>query len=151
MKVLIAADGSNHSLAALNAFLSRRAWFRDVPAVELVHVHAPIPYPRAAAWAGKEAVDRYYDEESELALKPAEAILTRQGVPFRPVKLVGDAAREIIGHAAASDCDLIVMGTHGNTGFKHLFMGSQAERVVRRAPCDVLTVKPDGYDPKLDF
>jgi nucleotide-binding universal stress UspA family protein len=43
------------------------------------------------------------------------------------------------------------MGTHGHTGFKHLFMGSQAERVVRRAPCDVITVKPENYDPGLDF
>ena len=141
MKVLIAADGSNHSLAALNAVLSRRAWFREVPAVELVHVHAPIPYPRAAAWAGKEAVDRYYDEESELALKPAEAILTRQGVPFRPVKLVGDAAREIIGHAAASDCDLIVMGTHGHTAMGNLVMGSVATKVLAASKVPVLLLK----------
>ena len=141
MKVLIAADGSNHSLAALNAFLSRRAWFRDVPAVELVHVHAPIPYPRAAAWAGTESVDRYYDEESELALKPAEAILTRQGVPFRPVKLVGDAAREIIGHAAASDCDLIVMGTHGHTAMGNLVMGSVATKVLAASKVPVLLLK----------
>lgn len=141
MKVLIATDGSNHSLAALNAFLSRRAWFREVPAVELVHVHPPIPYPRAAAWAGKEAVDRYYDEESELALKPAEAILTRQGVPFRPVKLVGDAAREIIGHAAASDCDLVVMGTHGHTAMGNLVMGSVATKVLAASKVPVLLLK----------
>lgn len=141
MKVLIATDGSNHSLAALNAFLSRRAWFREVPAVELVHVHPPIPYPRAAAWAGKEAVDRYYDEESELALKPAEAILTRQGVPFRPVKLVGDAAREIIGHAAASDCDLVVMGTHGHTAMGNLVMGSVATKVLASSKVPVLLLK----------
>ena len=69
------------------------------------------------------------------------ALETRNGKPFE----------EILRYAINSQCDLIVMGTHGNTGFKHLFMGSQAERVVRRAPCDVLTVKPDGYDPKLDL
>lgn len=69
------------------------------------------------------------------------ALETRNGKPFE----------EILRFALEQKVDLIVMGTHGNTGFKHLFMGSQAERVVRRAPCDVLTVKPDGYDPKLDF
>jgi len=69
------------------------------------------------------------------------ALETRNGKPFE----------EILRFAVDQKVDLIVMGTHGNTGFKHLFMGSQAERVVRRAPCDVLTVKPDGYDPKLDF
>ncbi len=66
---------------------------------------------------------------------------TRNGKPYE----------EILRMAINGEHDLIVMGTHGNTGFKHLFMGSQAERVVRRAPCDVLTVKPDGYDPKLDL
>ena len=66
---------------------------------------------------------------------------TRNGKPYE----------EILRFTIESKCDLIVMGTHGNHGFKHLFMGSQAERVVRRAPCDIVTVKPDGYDPKLDF
>lgn len=66
---------------------------------------------------------------------------TRNGKPFE----------EILRFSLVHNTDLIVMGTHGNTGFKHLFMGSQAERVVRRAPCDVLTVKPEGYDPKLDL
>jgi nucleotide-binding universal stress UspA family protein len=37
--------------------------------------------------------------------------------------------------------DLIVMGTHGRSGLAHLFMGSVAERVVRSAPCPVLTVR----------
>jgi nucleotide-binding universal stress UspA family protein len=75
------------------------------------------------------------DERQRITLE------TRNGKPYE----------EILRFALQSECDLIVMGTHGNTGFKHLFMGSQAERVVRRAPCDVLTVKPDGYDPKLDL
>jgi nucleotide-binding universal stress UspA family protein len=58
---------------------------------------------------------------------------------------------EILRFAIEEKADLVIMGTHGHTGFKHLFMGSQAERVVRRAPCDVLTVKPDGYDPGIDL
>lgn len=58
---------------------------------------------------------------------------------------------EILRFAIEENVDLIVMGTHGHTGFRHIFMGSQADRVVRRAPCDVVTVKPEGYDPKLDL
>ncbi len=57
---------------------------------------------------------------------------------------------EILRFASKNDVDLIVMGTHGHTGFKHIFMGSQAEKVVRRAPCDVISVKPEGYDPRID-
>lgn len=51
----------------------------------------------------------------------------------------GDAVAEIV--RTASDCDLIVMGTHGRTGLRRLVMGSVAEWVTRRAPCPVLTVK----------
>ena len=50
----------------------------------------------------------------------------------------------IIGAAEEHDADLIVMGTHGRTGLAHVFLGSVAERTLRRAPCPVLTVQaPD--------
>jgi nucleotide-binding universal stress UspA family protein len=47
----------------------------------------------------------------------------------------------IIEEAARRDADLIVIGTHGLSGLKHLLLGSIAERVVQKAPCPVLTVK----------
>ena len=141
MKVLIATDGSNPALAALDAFVARLGWFRDRPAVELVHVHAPIPYPRAAAWAGKEAVEKYYAEESAAALAPAAARLEAQGIVPTTVKLVGDAGREIVHHAAASGCDLIVMGTHGHTAMGNLVMGSVATKVLAAATVPVLLLR----------
>ncbi len=48
---------------------------------------------------------------------------------------------EIIQAARKNNADMIIMGTHGRTGLSHIMMGSQAERVVRQAPCPVLTVK----------
>ncbi len=57
---------------------------------------------------------------------------------------------EISRYAAEHEIDLIVMGTHGHTGLKQFVIGSQAERVVRRAPCAVLCVKPDGYQPDVE-
>ena len=48
---------------------------------------------------------------------------------------------EILDYAAAHNADLIVMGTHGRGGVSHMLLGSIAERVVRRAPCPVLTVR----------
>jgi nucleotide-binding universal stress UspA family protein len=53
----------------------------------------------------------------------------------------GDAVTEIVRTAEEIEADLIVMGTHGRTGLRHLLMGSVAERVLRQAPCPVLTVK----------
>lgn len=55
--------------------------------------------------------------------------------------LTGAPATEIVNHAEAWSYDLIVMGTHGRTGVAHALMGSVAEKVVRKAPCAVLTVR----------
>jgi hypothetical protein len=55
--------------------------------------------------------------------------------------VIGTPAWAIIEYAEAHDIDLIVMGTHGRGGMSHLLMGSVAERVVRTAPCPVLTVR----------
>lgn len=52
---------------------------------------------------------------------------------------------EIIRYAKEHSMDLIVMGTHGRSRLAHVLMGSVAERVVRKAPCPVLTVRPQGH------
>ena len=51
---------------------------------------------------------------------------------------------EIIDYARDQSIDLIVIGTHGRSGLMHVLLGSVAERIVRKSPCPVLTVKPDG-------
>ncbi len=53
----------------------------------------------------------------------------------------GYPATVIVEEAAELSADLIVIGTHGHTGLKHLILGSIAERVVHAAPCPVLTVR----------
>jgi nucleotide-binding universal stress UspA family protein len=55
--------------------------------------------------------------------------------------MIGTPAWSIVEYAGSHDIDLIVMGTHGRGGMSHLLMGSVAERVVRTAPCPVLTVR----------
>ncbi|HVB37840.1 MAG TPA: universal stress protein [Vicinamibacterales bacterium] len=60
----------------------------------------------------------------------------RQGSPFA----------EIINYACGENIDLIVMGTHGRGAVGHLLLGSVAERVVRKAPCPVLTVRHPEHE-----
>jgi nucleotide-binding universal stress UspA family protein len=57
------------------------------------------------------------------------------------VVTVATPCEEILRYAEAYAADLIVMGTHGRAGMSHMLLGSIAERVVRRAPCPVLTVR----------
>lgn len=81
-------------------------------------------------------------EEGRKRLKtlyPAEEVkdlewegVIRKGKPFL----------EIIRFAKENDIDLVVIGTHGRSGFEHIIFGSTAEKVVRKAPCPVLSVRP---------
>ncbi len=68
---------------------------------------------------------------AELAEKVETELLVRRGVPFL----------EIVRCAEELKVDLIVCGTHGRTGLKHALFGSVAEKVVRKAPCPVLSVR----------
>lgn len=66
----------------------------------------------------------------------------REGIgPVTTEVLFGHGARTIAEYASERGVDLIVMGTHGRTGFAHLLLGSVAEQLVRTAPCPVLTVR----------
>ena len=63
-------------------------------------------------------------------------------MPIDTLLLEGPPARCILERAESSSADLIVLGTHGRSGFEHLVLGSVAEKVLRRARCPVLTVPP---------
>jgi nucleotide-binding universal stress UspA family protein len=59
----------------------------------------------------------------------------------------GPAWSEIVAAAAETKADLVVIGTHGRRGLAHALLGSVAEKVVRAAPCPVLTVRGSGRSP----
>lgn len=67
-----------------------------------------------------------------------------EGVAFTKKLLKGTPYNEIVKEAAAGNFDMIIIGTHGRTGLEHVLFGSTAEKVVRKAPCPVLTVRPKG-------
>lgn len=62
-------------------------------------------------------------------------------VPMEYKLANGDPVASIVKEAEDTRCDLIVLGTHGRTGFRRVLMGSVAEHVMRTAPCPVLVVK----------
>jgi nucleotide-binding universal stress UspA family protein len=141
MKILIAVDGSACALAAIEGLLKRLDWFRGPEEFALVYVHPPLPYKHAAAWAGKEAIHSYYEEESDAALAAARALLDDHHVAYVAEKRVGDAAHEIVAFSALGAYDLIVMGTHGHTSLANLVMGSVATKVLASSKVPVLFMK----------
>jgi nucleotide-binding universal stress UspA family protein len=67
------------------------------------------------------------------------------GVDYRVTQ--GEVVRTILAEAVALGADLIVMGTHGRSGFERLVLGSVAEKVLRKAPCSILLVPPRSSAP----
>ena len=81
--------------------------------------------------------------------KDFDAIMKKIGIPAKKVIRTGAAFVEIINYARSESMDLIIIGTHGRTGLEHILIGSVAERVIRKAPCPVLTVRPKSRQFKM--
>ena len=141
MKILLPVDGSECALRAVEHLISHSAWFRDLPEIHLLHVHAPIPIGRVQTHVGKETLHAYYLEESQASLLEAQQKLDAAGCAHTIHIHVGQPAEVIAKLAAEQGCDLIVMGTHGRGGIAGLVTGSVANRVLHLASCPVLLVK----------
>lgn len=109
--------------------------------------------------------DRLYDDNLFMLYAEQEVRETRQKVTnehldkllaevkkthpnLNTIKIIrmGIAFIEIIKYAQEEEIDLIIMGSHGHTGISHLLIGSTTEKVVRKAPCPVLTVRPKEHE-----
>lgn len=85
-------------------------------------------------------------ESDEAALwAEVESILGSRPPNMRVHLTAGEPAAEVVRVADEDGHDLIVMGTHGRSGFTERLLGSTTERVLRKANCAVLAVKPDGW------
>jgi nucleotide-binding universal stress UspA family protein len=106
---------------------------------------APYPSSEGMAQHGSsrqsEVVLIEYVEKAEAALNDLARSQLAAPVPAKARVAVGKPAEEILQMAGDEGVDLIVMGTHGRTGLRHILLGSVAETVVRTAPCPVFTVK----------
>jgi nucleotide-binding universal stress UspA family protein len=88
----------------------------------------------------------YQEEEHRVAKSLETAVDPSWGKPRSLTTAIrwGTAAPEVVDYAAEQDADLIVVATHGRTGLSHVLLGSVAERIVREAPCPVLTIRDPG-------
>jgi nucleotide-binding universal stress UspA family protein len=119
--------------------------------VELAYVSEPLlPGPVAPAsyppWA---VLDPAVRGRLQSALETLSAPAGTVGVPVRLGVYEGRVVAEILDRARAWPADVVVMGTHGRGGFERWVLGSVTEKVLRKAPCPVLTVPPpaEGLHP----
>ncbi|RMD50520.1 MAG: universal stress protein [Ignavibacteria bacterium] len=140
-KILVPVDFSDYSLKALK-YATDFARSFDAK-VYLIYVVEPVLYPAdfsmgqiAIPDTSEDFVERGKNELNSLA----EAHLMGL-VEYETIVRTGRPFIEIIQAASEYDIDLIIIATHGHTGVEHLLFGSTAEKVVRKAPCPVLTIR----------
>lgn len=145
-RILVPTDFSDHSQGSMNYGCSLAEKFGAE--LHVLHVLqdlvAMVPEPGLAfpppgdyMQELEESATRSLEELPGDAGSGLENIVrkVRQGPPFL----------EIIRYAQENEIDLIVLGTHGRSGLAHMLLGSVAERVVRKAPCPVLTVRSESH------
>ena len=141
--ILVATDFSECSQTALN--YGRAMAQRFGARLHVLHTAEIMP-PDLVGMGGYVAAVPQLQADLENAarqqLEDAVTIEDRRGLGATTVMMTGETpARAIADYAAKAEIDLIVIGTHGRRGLSHIVMGSVAEKVVRTAPCPVLTVR----------
>jgi nucleotide-binding universal stress UspA family protein len=142
--ILVPVDFSTHSRSALEYAIGLAKTFgAKVHLVHAYHLPIQVATPEQIAmptdlWAAiRDAAARRLDKSAEL--------VTAAGLSVETHLTEGNPSSAVVELATKLGADLIVMGTRGLSGLKHVLLGSVAERTVRLAPCPVLTLK-DGSE-----
>lgn len=144
-RILAPTDFSDFSKKALDYAIALAE--AHSAAVLVLHV---VPPPRYTAETPIAA--EIYEEIEQAVVEQAERKIAEvrgasaTSVPVDVKVVEGSPFLEIVRTARAENIDLIVLATHGLTGIRHVLLGSTAEKVVRKAPCAVLTVKEKERD-----
>jgi len=143
-QILVPVDFSEPSRAALDYAAELARPFEA--SIDLIHIwEAPTFVPQGGmvdSNAASFSLQELIKKNAEGALENFVAAAAKRGIVPRSSRAEpGSPALAIADHAKQGHYDLIVMGTHGRTGLSHVLIGSVAERVVRHAPCPVLSVR----------
>lgn len=145
-RILVPTDFSDFSQHALRYGCEfARRFSAELHLLNVVEdIYPLIPEPGMMLPAAGEYLEGLQEgaRKASAALPPAE---WSADVSVQRQILVGTPFVEIVRYAREHDIDMIVIGTHGRSGLVHTLMGSVADKVVRKANCPVLTVRPEGH------
>jgi len=140
-KILVPIDFSDYSKNALRYAAQFALQFKAK--IYLIYVVEPMIYPAdfSMGQVSLPSADIDIQKRGEEELYNLAKNFIDQAVQTEVIIKTGKPFVEINDTAAEKDIDLIIMATHGHTGVEHLLFGSTAEKVVRKAPCPVLTLR----------
>jgi len=147
-RILCPVDFSDSSQHALRYAVAIAQWYDAT--VTMFHACVPVPmsaYATVASMMPALPVGGENDKEVRDAMKNLASSVEGTSVPLDIALGEGYPAAAIAEKAAEAKCDLIVIGTHGRSGFERLMLGSVTEKVLRKARCPVLTVPPKAGEP----
>jgi nucleotide-binding universal stress UspA family protein len=144
--ILYPTDFSEHSLVALPLAMDLAKHYGA--RLHCLHVidtsyEVPLLYDYVVPMASEVQVEKQEHQrlaEKQLDRFVRENIAELEGSVLKKIA-VGKPFEQIISHARQEDIDLIVIGTHGHSALASMFLGSVAEKVIRKAPCAVLSVR----------
>lgn len=142
-RILCATDFSRTSAEALSFSIALAA--ESQAKVTLLHVMESIPEPGEPAYFSVPEMAPFREEQERRAkeqLQRAVDGVAGSGTSVTMRTVVGRAYKEILRVASEERSDLIVLGAQGHGPLEHLFFGSNALHVIRRASCPVLTARP---------
>jgi nucleotide-binding universal stress UspA family protein len=142
-RILCPVDFSDASRAALESALMLARWYDS--SVFVPHVVQIVLPPAPFAPDSPPSITPAQHDDTTRHLAAFVAGCGPDTVPVTTSVRVGSAVTEILRQAEALPADLIVLGTHGRSGFEHLLMGSVTERVLRKAACPVYTVRAGAH------
>lgn len=140
-KILVPIDFSDYSKSALKYAINFAQQFSSE--MILVYVVEPIVYPPdfSMGQIAIPAVNSDWDKRAREELDKLAKDEVPKDLKVKTMVKTGKPFVEIIESAKEEDVDLIIIATHGHTGVEHILFGSTAEKVVRKAPCPVLTLR----------
>jgi nucleotide-binding universal stress UspA family protein len=141
-RVLAPVDLSDQSELVLNHAAALSESY--AAPLDLLHVVEEAAYPNVYGLDPLAPSAPNVQDRAREALETLASELDLRTDPVNVHVLAGNAARDIVEFAEDQVADLIVMATHGRTGLERFLIGSVAEKVVRRAPCPVFTLKSFG-------
>jgi nucleotide-binding universal stress UspA family protein len=149
-KILCPVDLSDLSVRTLAYAGAVAKWYDG----HLTVLHVVPSFTPMEVTTGLEPISLVYATPRDEVLEQLRQTVVAAGLGAGTVSLTaaeGEVAATVVNQAVEMRTDLLVMGTHGRSGFDRFFLGSVAEKVLRKAPCPVLTVPPHApATPPLD-
>lgn len=145
-KILFSTDFSPCSAHAFKYALElAKQHNAEIAVMHVLVLYQEDPYKSTSKLPGMEDMYQASEKQARNAIEETFLDSSNERIPISYCVERGlSAADKILEYATKHETDIIIMGTHGHSAFRHLFLGSVTEKVIRYAPCPIMTIRSDG-------